>query len=232
MKTMPRIIAGGCALLLTAALQAQTMNNNYSGSNLSIRDNPGVLGQNYADLHYGWIDYHRDHNLDADGFNAGLSGNAAVARGLDVGFGYDYFRENNHRNPFNGSAYDARTHQLATSATFFSPNARGVKPFVGGALGYEWSHGDFQRLTAYDDQWVWGVSGGAEIAVGAFAFTPRVTFSDTMLAGSPGAWHYGGEVHHWFNERFGGYVDATFHDPRHNSAPQAWTYTAGMRMRF
>ncbi len=227
MKTKETLALALAGLLLAGTGQAQMTGRSHP----SIQDNPGVLGQGFTDLNYSWVDYHRDRGLDADGYIAGLSGNAPIARGIDVGLGYNYFRENNHRNPFTGSPYDARYHQVATEATFFAP-ASGVKPFVTGGVGYQWSRGDLQSLRTYDHEWTWAASGGVEMPMGLFALTPRITYSDTMRGGSTGAWHYGAQVHHWFTEKVGGYVDATFHDPLRNSGPESWTYTAGVRLRF
>jgi len=49
--------------------------------------------------------------------------------------------------------------------------------------------------------------------------------------GGTGVWSYGAQVHHWFNEQVGGYLDATFHDPRTGGGVEWWTYTAGLRLR-
>lgn len=231
MKTIHTLTLAVAALLLAGTSQGQTTPMTTGSALPSIRDNPGVLGHSYADLHYSWADFHRDSGLDADGFIAGLSGNAPIARGIDLGLGYNYYRENNHRNPFTGSPYDTRYHQAATQATFYTQSA-GLKPFVTGGVGYQWSRGDLQSLRVDDHQWVWSASGGAEIPLGAFALTPRVGYTDTMHRGSNGAWHYGAEAHHWFSEKTGAYLDATFHDPRRGRGPEWWTYTAGMRFRF
>jgi hypothetical protein len=238
--TIDKRALGLAALILAGLICAQTATYGQAASTYtpptpspatSLADNPGILGQSYADLHYSWVNF-RGGDVDANGYIAGFSGNAPVARGLDVGLGYNYYRENNHRNPFNGSQFDVRYHQVATHATFFSP-MRGMKPFVSGLLGYQWSRGDIQSFRTYDNEWVWGASAGAEIPLGRIALTPRVSYTDTMHANSVGTWHYGAEAHHWFTEKVGGYLDATFHEPRHNRAgPDAWTYTAGVRFRF
>ena len=230
MKTMHSFGFAASALLLAAAVHAQTTTSTSTMVNPSIRDNPGVLGHSYADLNYSWVDYHRDAGIDADGFIAGLKGNVPVARGFDVGLGYNYYRENNHRNPFTGTPYDYRFHEVAGNATIFS-STRGAKPFVDGMIGYQWSRGDIQSLRTYDHEWVWGASAGFEVPFGLLALTPRVSYTDTFRDNSIGAWHYGAELHHWFSEKVGGYLDATFHDPRRGSV-EWWTYTAGLRFRF
>jgi len=229
------------ALLLTAASQAQTTSTASSSSNqstpyfrstMSIRDNPGVLGHSFADLNYSWVDYHRDQGLDADGYIAGVNSNVPVVPGFDIGIGYNYYRENNHRNPFTGTPFDARYHEGMAHAVFYAPMA-GVKPFMGGGVGYQWSRGDIQRLRTFDHEWVWNATAGFEAILGYVAVTPRISYADTIENhGGSGLWSYGAQLHHWFNEKVGGYLDATFHDPRSGGGVEWWTYTAGVRLRF
>ncbi len=232
MKTM-HTLALVCGTLVAAASFGQTTPIATSpGYTTSIRDNPGILGHTYADFNYSWVDFNED-NASPRGFIAGVSGHAPVATGLDVGLGYDYFRENNHRDPFNNSPYDVRSHQVTGSATWFAANA-GVKPFVTGAVGYKWTHGDLQSFRTFDNQWVWSAGVGAEIPLGTFALTPRIAYSDDFHGPrySDATWHYGVQAHHWFNEKLGGYLDVAYHDPRERYADEYWTYTAGLRVRF
>jgi hypothetical protein len=233
MKAMNKLAVGITVLLLAGTGYSQTAptHGTYSTTRPSIQDNPGILGQTFADFNYSWVDYHRDGGIDADGFIAGVAANTPIARGIDLGLGYNYYRDNNHRNPFNGTPYDARYHGVGTSATFYAPTGR-VKPFISTGLGYQWSRGDIQSLRTYDHEYVWSASGGVEVPMGLFAFTPRVSYNDTMRSNSIGAWSYGAQVHHWFNEKVGGYVDATFHDPRSGGGAEWWTYMAGVRLRF
>ena len=232
MKTLPKFAVAAAALVLALAGQAQTTTPApVPMSNPSTRDNPGVLGHRYADLSYSWMDFHRDSGLDADGFIAGVRSNVPVSRGLDLGLGYNYYRENNHRNPFTGTPYDSRFHEAMGTATVFGSNV-GPKPFFTGGIGYQWSRGDIQSLRTYDHEWVWMAGGGFEIPLGALAVMPRVSYSDSMRRSGIGSWHYGAQAHHWFNEKVGGYLDATFHDPRPGGGVEWWTYTAGLRFRF
>jgi len=232
MKTMNKLALVGATLLATMSFgQTAPTTTTMGSSTMSIRDNPGVLGHSFADFNYSWYDFDED-NASPRGYSAGLSGNVPIARGVDVGLGYNYFRENNHRNPFNNSPFDTRAHQVTTSATFFAPNA-GVKPFATGAIGYKWSHGDLQSFRTYDNAWVWGAAVGAEIPFGTFALTPRIAYSDDFHSGhGDGIWHYGAQAHHWFTEQLGGYLDVAYHNPRERLAPESWTYTAGVRVRF
>ena len=246
MKTTNIVSAAFAALLMAGASQAQTTNttpssaNNYNTdgttffrSTASVRDNPGLLGHSFADLRYSWVDYHRDGEFDADGFIAGVSANAPLTQGLDVGIGYNYYRENNHRNPFTGTSFDTRYHEADARATFYT-RLGGVRPFMSGGVGYQWSRGDIQRLRTFDHDWVWNASAGFEAILGYVALIPRVGFTNTIPnnRGDVGTWHYGAQAHHWFNEQLGGYLDATFHDPRAGGGVEWWTYTAGLRFRF
>lgn len=234
MKTMNRLALVCAALAATASFGQTTPTATspaYSSPAPSIRDNPGVLGHSYLDFNYTWVDFNED-NASPRGYIAGLSANMPLQRGLDVGLGYNYFRENNHRNPFNNSPFDVRAHQLTTNATYWLPSA-GVKPFVTGAVGYKWNHGDLQSFRTYDDTWVWAAGVGAEIPLGLFSLTPRISYSNDFHGHyAPGVWHYGAQAHHWFNEKFGGYLDAAYHDPRDRFAGEYWSYGAGVRMRF
>jgi hypothetical protein len=229
MKTMNKLALGLTALFIAGMAHAQTTPF-LSGSDMSVRDNPGILGHTYLDVNYNWVDFTEDQ-VDADAYIAAIRGNAPVAPGLDAGFGYAYYRENGNGNIFNNSPFDVRAHQLAADATFYGQGS-GIKPFLSGAIGYQWSRGDIQNLSIDDGDWLWGASAGAEIPFGTFAVTPRISYSDTIGGSDEGQWSYGGELHHWFSEGIGGYLDATFHDPRHSLSAEYWTYTAGVRFRF
>ena len=195
-----------------------------------MNDNPGVLGHTYLDLNYSWVDF-TENRIDADAYIAGLRGNAPVSPNLDAGLSYAYYRENGNGSIFTSSPFDVRVHQLAGDLTFYG-RGPGLKPFVSGAIGYQWSRGDIQNLSIDDGDWLWGASVGAEIPLGRSALTPRISYLNTLGGNDEAQWSYGGEFHHWFSEGFGGYVDATFHDPRENFAAEYWTYTAGVRFRF
>jgi hypothetical protein len=233
MKTTHKLALGLAALLLAGSTYGQTTPTTstvYPTSSPSIQDNPGKLGHTFADFNYSWVDF-QEANGDPEAFVAGVSGNTPISRGLDLGLGYSYFRENGHRNPFTGSDFDVRSHSLSSALTFYRPMA-GFKPFVSGGLGYRWSKGDIQSFRVEDDDWAWGASAGAEIPLGTFALTPRAAYGDTFDGGYNGTWHFGTELHKWFSEKAGAYLDATFHNPRTAAIPEYWTYTAGFRLRF
>jgi opacity protein-like surface antigen len=191
----------------------------------------GVRGNSIAELNYSWVDFSRDHDVNADGFILGFDTNTPVSPGFDLGIGYNYYRENGHRNPFNNSQYDARYHQLHATGTWYFPTGS-VKPFVTGGGAWQWSHGDIQSLHAYDDMWLWIVGGGVEIPLRSFTLTPHIKYTDAFENKDAAIWHYGAEVHTWFTEKVGGFVDATLHQPRSELRTDSWTYTAGVRFRF
>lgn len=234
MKTITQLALGLLSLACAAATHGQTtsvatpMATSYS-TPPSIRDYPGTLGQKYAAFNYTW----QDVRGRGDAYDLGLAANVPLSPGLDMNIGYDYAWANDNHNPFTLQNYDVRYHTLSTGGTFYSPmTTRGPRPFLGGAVGYQWSRGDFSTLRTYDHTWVWGVVGGVEIPFGTLAITPHIAFVDTMERNSIGAWQMGGEVHTWFTETLGGFADATFHSPRTGGGRDSWGYTAGLRFRF
>ena len=226
MKTIKTITLGFAALAAVAIGYSQQTPVNTS-VNASVRDNPGVLGMQYGEVSYRWHDIHNA----GDAYDINLKGNAPMAPGFDVGFGYNYFWANDSHNPFTLQDYNVRLHSFAANATFFG-TSRGAKPFISPILGYQWSRGDLERLRTYDSQWVWGGSAGVELPMGHMALTPRATFTDSWRSSSIGTWHYGAEAHTWLSEKTGLYVDATYHDPQRQSGPQYWSYMAGLRLKF
>lgn len=209
---------------VTPTTPSASVNFRTSGS---IHDNPGILGHQFADVGFGWTDF---RHSDTEGYDGAFSANVPLAAGFDAGLGYNYYWEAQHRDPLTRSSMNARNHTLSTYGKFYAP-MNGVKPFLGGGVGYQWEHGDIQSLRTFDHAWVWTAMGGVEIPFGTFAVTPQVAYDDTMHGGSVGTWSYGAQVHHWFNEQIGGYVDATYLDPQRNGT-ELWRYGAGVRYRF
>lgn len=234
MKTITTIALGCLSLALAGATYAQTTSvaptgpvTNYQPS---MRDNPSVLGNRFGALSYSW----HDIRGRGDAYDIAAAANLPLGQGLDLNLGYDYAWANNNRNPFTLQDYDERFHTLMTGGTFYSPMTRGTnfRPFLSGAVGYQWSRGDLSRLTTYDHTWLWGATAGVELAMGTLALTPHIGYVDTMRSRSIGAWQLGGEAHTWFTGKVGGYVDATFVSPRTGGGRDFWTYTGGIRMRF
>ncbi len=231
MKTMNKLALGVAALLLAGTSFGQTTATYPTASpTASTRDNPGVLGRSFTDFRYTWVDF-REANADPEGYMLGVAANAPISRGLDLGLGYNYYRENGHRNPLTTSSFDVRSHQLSSALTLHG-GGPWFKPFARVALGYQWTKGDLQSFRTFDHDWAWGATVGAEIPLGTFALTPRISYSDTFNGDYDGTWHYGAELHHWFNEKTGAFIDVAFHEPRRNIVPNSWTYTAGLRVRF
>lgn len=246
MKKIDKLALGLAGLLLASLSYGQATAPFRSAS---LRDNPGTLGHTFGDVNFSWIDFGGDDfsfvddiddidDADADGYIIGLGGNTPIARGVDAGLGYQYWREDGHVNPFDGSEFDPDFHRLSTNATLYTPTGR-TKAFFNGAVAYQWTNenlagaNDARRLRFFEDQWFFAVTGGLEIGLGTFSLTPRVSYTDTFDDIDLSSWHYGAELHTWFNEGWGGYLDATYHDPdRRDQRPESWTYKAGLRFRY
>jgi hypothetical protein len=236
MKTIHTLAfaAAACAVALSYGQQTTTPTTTNNNSRLtptgrvsSITDNPGILGHQFADVNFGWTDF---RNSPAEGYRAGFSTNLPLAPGFDAGLGYDYYWEGKNRDPLTRASSNARNHTLDAMGKFYMP-MNGVKPFLAGGVGYNWERGDFQRLRTFGHEWLWRAAAGVEIPFAAFAVTPQVAYDDTMRGGSVGRWSYGAQVHHWFNEQVGAYVDFNYSDPRHGGT-DLWTYLGGLRYRF
>lgn len=234
MKTITTLALGCLSLALAGIAAAQTTSVTPMAPTTSyqapLRDNPGVLGNRFSSFSYTW----HDIRGRGDAYDIAASANLPMGQGLDLNLGYDYAWTNNNRNPFTLRDYDARFHTLAAGGTFYSPMTAGaqIRPFVSGAVGYQWSRGDFSRLTTYDHTWLWGATAGVELAVGTLALTPHVGYVDTMRSRSIGTWQLGSEAHTWITPQIGGFVDATFFSPRTGGGRDFWTYTGGIRLRF
>jgi hypothetical protein len=226
------LAAAICGAALSYGQQTTTNSNNNNplsptGRSSSIHDNPGILGHQFSDVSFGWTDF---KNSSTEGYDAAFSANVPIAAGFDAGLGYNYYWEAKHRDPLTRASWNDRHHTLAAYGKYYMP-MQGVKPFVGGGAGYQWHRGDLQSFRTYDHEWVWSAMGGVEIPFGRFAVTPQVVYDDNMRGGSIGTWSYGAQVHHWFSERMGGYLDASYHDP-HGPGTEMWSYFAGLRYRF
>jgi hypothetical protein len=222
--------AAACLAALSYGQQvpANTTNNlTPTGRVSSTLDNPGILGHQFADLAFGWTDF---RNSPTEGYDAAFNANMPISPGFDAGLGYNYYWEAKNRDPLTRNSANARNHTLGAYGKFYMPMS-GVKPFLGGGVGYRWERGDFQSLRTYGHEWLWSGSAGVEIPFGRVAVTPSVRYDDTMRGGSVGMWSYGAQVHHWFSEAIGGYADASYSDPRHGGHGM-WTYLAGLRYRY
>jgi hypothetical protein len=202
-----------------------------------VRETQGLLGQNYADFHFGVADF---RHSSGDAFRVGVSGMTPVAPGLDFGFVYAYQWEDHstdvlpridQRNPAGRQDYDGRAHSLAARTRVYA-SAAGLRPFLEGVVGHQWGSGDLRELRMFDNRWIWGGRVGLEIPLGVFALTPHLGYTDKLGRTRHGLLRYGGELHHWFNDRTGGYFDVSYHEPRGSGGLEFWTYTAGIRVRY
>lgn len=175
----------------------------------------GLLGQTYSEFSYGVTDI---HNYSKDQQNLGVAANVPVAPYLDLGgaYGYSWIRGVGHTNSVAGGA---------TAYTTF----KGVKPFVGAAVGYEWDNAYGSR----DDAATWGFAAGVEIPVSVVTITPRIVYADDFNGRSTSTqqWTYGVEGNYWVTKTAAVFADVGYAEPLHVST-HAWTYTIGARFKF
>lgn len=223
------ILALLTVLLGTPLLFAQAIPVAPSGSD-------GLLGQRFAELGYSYLDFRGDLPpaiADSHVDLGHLSGNVPLAPGFDAGLNYGYAREETSGGSFRSDIY---THSLAASATLYTVTGT-TKPFLNVAVGHAWSRistrvAGFPGSTQHESSWYWSAGIGAEIALGQFAVTPRISYTDGFESQSSGSWRYGVELHHWFSRTIGGYADVTYSPGESDFAPEAWTYSVGLRYRF
>jgi hypothetical protein len=175
----------------------------------------GLLGQSYSEVHFGVTDI---PNYSKNQYGLGVAANVPVSPYLDLGAGYDYgwVRGAGHFNGITGGA---------TAYTAFN----GVKPFLAGAVGYQWS----SFTGGHDDQGVWGVSAGVEIPVSVVTITPRISYADDFHGSNRSSQQttYGVEGNYWVTKTAAVFADVGYSDIRHDS-DNAWTYTVGARFKF
>ena len=208
LHSAPTFVVALCAaLLLTAVGRAQEVPS-------------GLLGQRYADVNFDVVDFSKVHDY---GYSTGLSLNLPADPNVDVGLGYTYGWVN-----ITGTAL--REHTLLTSLVWHAL-APGPKPFVGAGLGYDWARQTFGPFKANDKAGVWGLGTGVEIPVGAFTFTPSVSYSDRFETHHSGAMNYHAEANYWFTPEIAGYANLTYSDYA-SSSGNSWTYRTGLRFKF
>lgn len=180
----------------------------------------GLLGQGYAEFNYTLsdIDSVSDH-----GHGAGVKLNAPLVAGLlDVGGSYTY-------NWIRGVTH-AHANSFAAFANAYVP-VEGVKPFVGALVGYSWVSAPFGLS---DSDTAWSVSAGVEVPLGAFTFTPKVTYSDDFngrVGNSDDSWRYEVEGHYWLTPKTGVFASVAL-DDAHREPIDVWNYSVGLRFKF
>ena len=129
--------------------------------------------------------------------------------------------------PADHSLGDANT--IGGYATAYAP-LQGAKPFVGAALGYQWSSG---RFGSGDNQALWGASAGVEIPTGVITLTPRITYADDFKGSraSSQAWTFAVEANYWVNNTTAVFASIGKTDVRH-SRFDSRNYEVGLRGRF
>lgn len=179
----------------------------------------GLLGQRFAEI--GYVASDLDSTADY-GHDASVSVNLPLTTALDVGAGYTY-------------SWLTGGPSLHGSTLFGYANAYtaldGAKPFVGAALGYTWASLPFGLS---DDDWIWNVSAGIEIPVGAFTIIPKITYADDFngkIGNSDDVWTYSVQANYWLNAKTSVFGEVARVDV-HRSSSDAWTFGAGVRFKF
>ncbi|MES2691946.1 MAG: porin [Verrucomicrobiota bacterium] len=179
----------------------------------------GLLGQRYAEFNYTLADI--DSTADyAHGTT--LSANIPViASVLDVGAAYTY--------SWIKSGGSAHANTLAAYANAYMA-LDGVKPFVGASVGHSWASLPFGS----DNDWGWSIHAGAEIPVGAFVITPKISYEDDFngrIGNSDDVWTYSVEGNYWFSPKAAVYAGVARVD-LHRSNVDSWNFSAGVRFKF
>ena len=124
----------------------------------------GLLGQQYTEVSFGLDDV---KHISNHGYSLSARANTPLIPGkLDGGGSYSY--------SWMGGPFRGHANTIGGYATAYAP-LQGAKPFVGAALGYQWSSG---RFGSGDNQALWGASAGVEIPTGVITLTPRITYAD------------------------------------------------------
>jgi hypothetical protein len=179
----------------------------------------GLLGHRYTEISFGLEDikHFSDH-----GYSLGASANNPIIPGkLDAGASYSY-------SWING-ALKGHANTVGAYATAYLP-LRGVKPFVGTALGYQWSS---FRWVGSDEKALWGATTGVEIPAGPVTLTPRISYVDDFEGSreSTQAWDFQVEANYWFNQKSAVFASIGKSEVVRSSV-DSWNYTIGLRARF
>lgn len=177
----------------------------------------GVLGHRYTEINFGAQDI---KGINRNVYGLGIEGNTPVSSNLDVGLGYTY--------NWIGGAFKGHANTLGATATAYTA-MNGVKPFVGVGLGYRW-----EDFGGFDNNYgLWGAAVGVEIPVGAFSFTPAISYGDDFesTANSSQQFNYGVDVNYWFSTASAVTAGASFTNEYRGNG-ESWNYTVGYRWKF
>jgi hypothetical protein len=177
----------------------------------------GLLGQQYANLTYSYIDLDRSP-VNADNFEFAV--NQPLNTGLDAVFAYDWTQT----GLFAGSRLN--TQSLTAGLRAFGNAYTWGKPYVEADAGYAWQRG---TPAGHDNSVLWRAALGAELQLApAFTVTPYVQYTDTpSLAGNDnGTWDFGVKANYWIDSQWAvtaGLARSDNHDNR---------FTVGTNFRF
>lgn len=183
-----------------------------------VATSTGLLGQQYTELSLGVQDIRHVHE---NGYSLNVGANTPLIPGkLDGGASYSYSWI---RGPFKGHA-----NTIGGYTNAYLP-LNGVKPFVGAALGYQWT----SSRAGGDDQAIWGLATGVEIPAGLVTITPRISYADDFKGTreSSQAWTYDVEANHWFSKTHSVFASIGKTDNQH-SKYDSWNFVVGLRGRF
>lgn len=209
MKTTNKITLA-LGLLTAAASNAQTTTTTAPG---------GVLGQQYTEVSFGLGDV---KHISTHGYSLNASANTPLIPGkLDAGGTYSY--------SWIGGPFRGHANTVGGYATAYAP-LQGVKPFLGAALGYQWTSA---RFNGGEEQALWGATAGLEIPMGVITLTPRINYADDFEGSrtSSQAWTIAVEANYWVNKTTAIFASIGKTDVRH-SRFDSRNYEVGLRARF
>jgi hypothetical protein len=207
--TQKTILALG--LLAAGVSYAQTQADAHYGT--------GLLGQRYTELNFGLTDI---KHVRQHGYSVGAEANNPLIPGvLDAGASYSY--------SWMKGAFKGHANTIGAYATAYAP-FRGVKPFAGVGLGYQWVNTRF----ASDELGLWGLTTGVEIpAAERVTVTPRISYADDFEGSSRSTqeWTFAVETNYWFS-RTSAVFGSIGRSEVQRSSFDTWNYQVGLRARF
>ena len=175
----------------------------------------GLLGQNYANLTYSYIDLDNS-SVNADRFSFGF--NQPLNAGLDAVFTYDWTQD----GLFAG--FRPSTQSVTAALRAFSNVYLWGKPYVDAGIGYAWQH---NTPTGSHNSFLWEVSGGVELQVApAVTVTPYLQYTDTPSLAAGGTLTLGVKANYWVDSQWAVTVGLA-RDDSHNTL-----FTVGTNFRF
>lgn len=180
----------------------------------------GLLGQRYAELSFGAQDLNQ---LKPHLYGLGAAVNAPVIPGsFDVTATYDY-------SWIRGSGLRGSANTFGGFGTLYTA-LNGVKPFVAGGIGWEWSR---TRGFGSDDQGLWTAAVGVEIPAGVVTLTPRISYGDDFENSRTSSQQitYSVDANYWLDAKSAVYGAVGFTDYR-SSPLESWNYRVGYRLKF